>query len=359
MSLRHYYYLIVTDQEAGLYAFVVKIFLRLASFLYVFFVRMILGAYAVKLLPVHDLEKPVLSVGNITWGGVGKTPFVEWLTEYFLSRNLKPAILTRGYMPQRRRWQGCPPESDEVLMLRRRFPQVPVVIGKDRVRGAKAVLRRTPVGMFILDDGFQQWGIRKKLDIVLIDATNPFGNGFLLPRGPLREPLSSLKRADIFVITKAHLERGRLDSLTKKLNRVNPQALVVESVHQPRSLVSLLSQRKMDFSLIAGQNVCLVSSIGDPASFERTVQQQGAVVKERFYFMDHECFLPSDLQRITEACQRQGIKQVIITAKDAPKLHPGEDPFFSDLQILILNMVIQITRGREAFVDRVNSVLHC
>ena len=354
MSFRLYLYEVITDQKQGPVAGVIQGMLQFLSGVYGLAVRAILASYAHQFLPVSGLGKPVVSVGNITWGGVGKTPFVEWLTRYFLAQGVRPAILTRGYMPRGGR-EPCS-DSDEVLMLRKNFPTVPVETGRDRRSSAQRLLSRQPVDVFILDDGFQQWGLQKDLNIVLIDATNPFGNRFLLPRGPLREPLTSLQRADVFVLTKTDQADGPLSVLTEQLKACNPAAVMVETVHRPVSFSPLGSRPGMALADIKGRRVCLLSGIGDPKSFEKTVGGLGASIQDTQFFEDHHRFSAGDVEAVVRRCQEKGAGIILVTAKDAAKWTPDFEHFESDIQVLVLNMEIEIKKGKEALLARIRAL---
>ncbi|HQO57350.1 MAG TPA: tetraacyldisaccharide 4'-kinase [Candidatus Omnitrophota bacterium] len=356
MQFRLYLYEVISGRKHGPLAAGVRGVLRFLSMLYALVIRIWLAAYDRRFLPVKELGKPAVSVGNITWGGVGKTPFVEWLARYFLECKVRPAILTRGYMPSqggRALFSG----SDEARMLQKKFPDMPVVAGRDRRKGAREILSQRAVDVFILDDGFQHRGVKRDLDIVLIDTTNPFGNRFLLPRGSLREPLSSLRRADVFVLTKTDQTPGVLDVLKDQLKTWNPSAIFVETIHQPVSFSA--SRSGMALADIKGHPVCLVSGIGDPGSFEKMVVGLGALVRDTKFFPDHHCFSAGDVEDILQSCQTQGIRVIIMTAKDAVKWPEDFECSSSGLKVLVLNMDIKITKGKEALLARLRTLRCC
>jgi tetraacyldisaccharide 4'-kinase len=327
--------------------------LRFLSWLYAGLVRLAVCFYRSPLTRSHDLGRPVVSVGNITWGGVGKTPVVAWLVRYFLDKGVRPAVLARGYRPE----GGAAAGNDETRMLEMFFPGVPVIAGRDRARSARAALAAGPVDVFILDDAFQQWRVKRDLDVVLIDAARPFGNGFLLPRGPLREPLTSLKRADIVLLTKTGAAGDGLEPLRRDLRRFNPGALLVETDHRPGGLTRLFDGRQEELSALEGSGVCLLSAIGDPASFERLVRQQGADVRSRFFFPDHHAFTGADIGAVVRACGERARTRVVTTAKDAVKLNELPRELFGGLEVLVLNLNIVFLKGREAFLARRDALL--
>ena len=178
-----------------------------------------------RLKGAYKAPKPVISVGNITVGGAGKTPLVIWLARKLQDKGFKSIILTRGYMPNSSK------VSDEVDMLNEQLPYIPVLAGGNRVANIREAENVLPVDLYICDDAFQHWPLRRDLNIVAIDAGNPFGNGYLLPAGILREPVSALKRAHILVLTKTDGPKD-IQALSSRLGKINPKALIVESCYK-------------------------------------------------------------------------------------------------------------------------------
>src|SRR5262245_19241018 len=217
--------------------------------------------YDTGLLRAHRVPVPVVSIGNFTLGGTGKTPFVEFVCRWFLSRRKRPVILSRGYRSPG--WLGLSPRSpgrgiedsvtatlrwtsaqnDEALLLAANLPDVPHLQGKDRVALAKLACESTPPGnapdVLILDDGFQHRRLVRDLDIVLIDCTEPFGYGRIFPRGMLREPLGSLRRADLVVLTRANqCTPADLVNITRQIVAAAGEKPIVRAVHRPTKLRS-------------------------------------------------------------------------------------------------------------------------
>ena len=350
-----YLYAVVTGQRQGGVTGLVKGLLWSLSGVYRLILRLRRLAYARKVFAVHDLGRPVISVGNITVGGVGKTPLVRLLAAHIRDQGRRPAVLTRGYMPGAAP-AGQPAVSDEAEMLRGQLGDVPVVANPDRVAGAQALLTRRPVDVFLLDDGFQHWRIRRDLDIVAVDAVNPFGHGLVLPRGILREPLAALGRADVFVLTKTDLAPEGISTLRAALTRRNPDALIVESVHAPRSFSDLLTGEVYDLAEIRGRAVHLVSSLGDPDSFEKTLAPLGPEIRGRSFFRDHHPYTSEDITRILAACERQGVDLVITTAKDAVKLRAFAAQW-GRVKVWVLEIGVEMLKGREEFLARINRLL--
>ena len=194
-KIKTYYIDLVKDKRKGALAAFFSFFLLLISFIYGFFVKLTLRCYQMKLFKSYRPGCRLISVGNISWGGTGKTPLVEALAKFLQQEGKKPAVLIRGY------------GKDEIYMLKDKLKDIPVLAGRNRIRTARYALKHYGADTIILDDGFQHWRLERDLDIVLIDVKFPFGNRSLTPRGILREPLSSLSRADVFGLTNSDLAK--------------------------------------------------------------------------------------------------------------------------------------------------------
>jgi len=305
--MKKYLYELMTDQRKDWLAQIFKIVLLVLSFLYWAGIKIILWMYRQKILKTKRLPKPVISVGNITIGGVGKTPLVRLIATMFQYHSLKPVILTRGYMAK-----GT--GSDEAEMLRSQLKDVPILVGANRYQVAQDFLRANRADIFILDDGFQHWSLLRNFNIVAIDSTRPFGNLFLIPRGILREPMDSLKRADIFILTKTDLGKENIKKICQKIKQFQPAAVIVETVHNPVALININnSGDRRDTSAISGHLACLFSGIGDPRSFEGSVESLRVDIKKHFIFMDHHCYSKDDIERIVHYCRVHNIKTLITT----------------------------------------------
>ncbi|MCK5081928.1 MAG: tetraacyldisaccharide 4'-kinase, partial [Candidatus Omnitrophica bacterium] len=211
--------------------------------------------------------------------------------------------------------------------------------------------------VFLLDDGFQHWRLLRDIDIVAIDAMNPWGNGHLLPRGILRESKTALSRAHIFVLTKIDLGNERLVEIKSDLHAVNPKALIVEAIHKPVLFWELHSKTEFDLVTIRGQKVATVCSIGSPNSFIKTLVELEANIDEHFAFMDHHVYCAVDVERIVELCQKQGIATIVTTEKDAVKLGPFMSMFPDYISVLVLKIEISIVSGEDVFLERIYHIL--
>ena len=343
--MKRYLYNLATDKSKGLIAGLIKVFLFLLSLIYGAIVRALIFFNRIF---ARRLSCKVISVGNITLGGTGKTSLVEFICRYLRQQDHKVAVLSRGY----KRRADTP--GDEPGMLLRNLGDIPVIVDKNRIRGAKRAMLEYKADTVVLDDGFQQWKIKKDLEIVTVDATRPFGNRHMLPRGILREPLSSLKRADIFVLTKTNLnpDTGVTIDTLKKLN---PGALIVESIHQPVGFYDIKQpEDSISTGNLKGKAAAVFSGIGDPESFENLIMSLGIKIGLSFRFQDHHHYTQEDLDKIIKSAQGKFINTVMTTEKDAARLHTLHITHYT-LHILVLRIQLAV-KNEERFFNRLLSL---
>jgi tetraacyldisaccharide 4'-kinase len=279
------------------------------------------------------LPHPVVSIGNITVGGTGKTPAAIAISEEAVRRGYAPIILTRGYRGKARTTcfvsAGTGPllsvqdAGDEPVLMAERLPGVPVVKSPDRYTGGMFALERladTPYAaqdpsriLFILDDGFQHWRLARNLDIVLVDATNPFGNRRLLPLGPLREPIDALSRAHLLVMTKKESE-----PLAAELAALNPDAGLHRASYATDSLLSPDGTRQA-VSMLNGTRVFVFSGIANPEAFRKTVDSTGCIPGGFKKYPDHYTYQQRDLLNLGRLAERAGCELLLTTEKDLVK----------------------------------------
>lgn len=353
--MRDFVYTTAVDQSRSPAAVFTRPFFYGLSLLYGLGV---MSARALQRIKRVQLPVKVISVGNITWGGTGKTPFVALVARFLSQEGRHPAVLTRGYGRQgSKRGAGNAAQAmgDEPAMLARKLPGVPVIVDSDRRRAAMRAVREYGADTVVLDDGFQQWRLKKDLDIVTIDAVCPFGNGRLIPRGILREPPGSLRRADVVVLTKTNLA-GDLNSLKSRLAHINPAAAVMTARHtavtlrdivKPQSLISLDSLR--------GRTVAVFSGIADPASFENLLSSAGVSFGMCARYQDHHAYSQKDIDTLLDRCRAQNVGIAVTTEKDASRISPDmlRD---AGMTFLFLQIEIEVTEGWNEFVQRLRKL---
>lgn len=258
------------------------------------------------------LEVPVISVGNLTTGGTGKTPMTVWLGQYLISRGHKPAVLSRGYKAQN------PDESDEIMMLRRQCLDLVAVVNPDRIAAGRAAIRDHAADVLILDDGFQHRRLARDLDLVLIDATCPFGFEHLLPRGLLREPFSALQRADAAIITRSdQVEPRELERIASRVHQQHPTLPLVRAFHQISAWTDLNGSVVDHISKL---KTGAVAGIARPESFQQTLRQAGHRADEVCWFDDHHTYTRQDAENLTRWARDHQLDALVTTEKDAVKL---------------------------------------
>ncbi|MFH1563523.1 MAG: tetraacyldisaccharide 4'-kinase [Nitrospirota bacterium] len=311
------------------------------SCLYHLIVQLRLFLYEKKLIKQTQVPVKVISIGNITLGGTGKTPAIIEIANLFLDK--KVTILSRGYKSRNENklavvsdgkqiLLSVPESGDEPYLLAKRLPTVPIIIGKDRVQSAKYAIDNFGAQIIVLDDGFQYLPLKRDLDIVLIDGRNPYGNNNLFPAGILREPLKNLKRANIFIITKIDQSLNRT-AIIQDLKRVNPQALILESRHTPIKFISFDSREEYPLEFIKDIDILALSSIGDPDSFEAMLKKLTPRHFLHLKYPDHYVYTKKDVHKLIDCVQ--GISFIITTEKDMVRLKEVVPPDIPILYLLI------------------------
>lgn len=359
--MRNYFYNIATDKQKGYVAPIIKFLLLVLSWFYGLLIRILRLLYSRAQVRFNC---KVISVGNITWGGTGKTPLVECIARYVKQQGYKAAILTRGYkrkMPIRYPLSAIRYETmgDEPYMLYKNLGSIPVVVDANRARGAASAVKGYGVEAVLLDDGFQQWRIKKDLEIVVIDATCPFGNRHMIPRGVLREPLSSLRRADIFVLTKINLISQDTSGLKNFLRSMNPQAEIFESAYEPMGFYPVLPAGRtggdlLNVDALRGKVVTLISGIANPDSFEHLIRRLGIRIGLSFQFPDHYAYQEPVMEDIVKKSHAQNIDTIVTTEKDSVRM-PAKT-LSAQIDILALRIELKITNNEKEFFNRISGV---
>lgn len=313
-----------------------------------------------------DAGVPVISVGNVTAGGTGKTPCVEAVCRVLLKAGVRPAVLSRGY-GREGGGRGCLVVSagdgplvdareggDEPVFLAARLRGVPVLVGRDRRVTARDAVARHGAQALVLDDGFQHLRLRRDLDIVAIDVTNPVGNGSTLPRGLLREPLDALADADLLLLTRA----GRMDpkwlaGVRRMLQTHNSGSPILATSHAAVRLTDQSGERR-PIEALSDLKVLAFAGIANTASFFQELQALGARVLEAIPFPDHHVYTAADLRKIQEWAGLMNAQAVVTTEKDGVRLAAFR-PFSVDL--LTLGVELRFLEGEEIFREMVLTCL--
>jgi tetraacyldisaccharide 4'-kinase len=301
------------------------------------------------------LTCPVISIGNITTGGTGKTPVVISLARYFSEQGKKVAVLSRGYGRSRKSsglvWVSngekllveADEGGDEPVLIAQSVPQAAVLVGKDRYQAGLEALREFKPDLFILDDGYQRrFELHRDLDILVVDGINPFSTGWVLPAGLLREPLNALWEADVFVLNKVNLARSPEDIRTV-LQRHNPRAYVVESCYRPLALKDFQTGKEVKPSTLDRSSVGAFSGVANPLSFIRTLAEFKVLIRHAYTLRDHYPYTKEKLKDILRDAKLRGLQYLVTTQKDEVKLPRDMD---LDIPILVLGIKWEVTGGK-------------
>jgi len=305
--------------------------------------------YDTGILRARKMTCAVISVGNITVGGTGKTPMVIMLAGMLKMQGYRPAILSRGYGGKRKRQgragvvsdgrevlMGPGEAGDEPVLIAQSMPDVPVIVGKDRSCAGELAIERFDADILILDDGFQHRRLSRDIDIVLLDSERPFGNGFMLPRGGLREPRKALRRADVAVMTST----GEADDLP---SGGISQIPVFRGLRRPVGLVRGRAKDTCPLAYLTGKRVCAFAGIARPDSFRRILEPLCGEIASFVPFPDHHVYTAGDVEHIRKLCRDSGAQLMVTTEKDGIKLTRLPD-FFRDVYLLRIAMEIVPSR---------------
>ncbi len=330
--LRRYIEAVMRGKRASAADRVTAFVLRIMSGAYCA-VTMALRFYRTRVQRPRDPGIPVISVGNITVGGTGKTPCALWCARHLTANGIPASVIARGY------------GNDEAALLRGSSGFHSVYIGPDRFKKASEAAQ-SGARAVVLDDGFQHYSITRTLDIVLIDATTFPAEDHIVPAGTLREPVRRLSDADIIIVTKSDMDGANVTELETLVRRVNADAPVYTSVYTPVCLRRVISEDAMPVSHLASRRVVTVSGIGNPHYFDWMVARAGAEIVERCHFPDHYAFAQRDIARVSEACVRHSAALVLTTAKDAVRLK-RKDLAGLPVPVWLLEVTFCLTSGNE------------
>lgn len=376
-TFEHYTIDVIFGRREGMRATVFAGFLQALSYLFSGIAQARLWLYRKRIFHDQPLGCLVVVVGNLTVGGTGKTPVVEKFARALRDRGRRVAILSRGYRskapPMWKKWWYAlshtsepPPRivsdgqrvlldseqaGDEPYMLARNLPGVFVIVDKNRVKAGAYAIKKFGCDTLILDDGFQYLPLKGRLNLLLVDKTNPFGNGHLLPRGILREPIKHLKRASYVFLTKS--DGVRDVELEELIQKHNPGVDVIECAHRPQYLQRFGADERQPLDWLRGRRVGAFSGIAVPESFEKFVRDLGGHIQFTRRFLDHYRFTSEDFVSIFTEGIEQKVEFIVTTEKDAVRLPEGLP---CAVPIYYLRLEIDIIRGAADFDEAVERI---
>src|SRR5947209_16574069 len=363
---------VVLERRHGVRASILRGILYALSFAYDRLVQMRLYFYRKRIFRERALGVLVISVGNLTVGGTGKTPIVEKIARALQTGGRRVAILSRGYksVPRKRSllnrlYDGNPDPprivsdgtsllldsrtaGDEPYMLADNLKNVIVLVDKDRVKSGLLAIDKWKVDTLLLDDGLQYLHLKHRLDIVLVDRQAPFGNEFLLPRGTLREAPRNLRRASYIFITKSTGESN--DALVARIRRYNRTAEIIECAHRPLYLQNIYTAERIMLDRLRGAFIGSICAIAVPESFEGALKRLGANVNLGLRYIDHHYFTDNEIRGFMKRCIRRDLSMIVTTEKDAVRM-PRLLEAAVKVPIYFMRVEIEILSGHETWED--------
>ena len=377
--LEQYFLELISGRRKAWYDKALIQFLFVASRFYRMAIQFRNWMYDKRVIRHHALGCFVVSIGNVSCGGTGKTPVVEVFARTLSARGRNVAILSRGYRSKklsfreklRQRLTGrtidLPPKvvsdgknlllnsefaGDEPFMLASNLKNVAVVVDKDRVKSGLYASKNFKTDIIILDDGFQYLMLKPHINIVLVDSTDPFGNGHVLPRGTLREPIKNIRRADYIFLTKSD-GTHKIQHLKRFLRRCTRRAEIIECCHKPKYIVSMADGKQEELDFLNGKKVAALSAIAKPASFEAFLEQLGADLVCRDHYADHHRYTQQEIIDFINQAKESGAEMIVTTEKDAVRI-PRIDR--CDVPLYYLRIQIDIISGQESFDECISRI---
>ncbi|MFA5687673.1 MAG: tetraacyldisaccharide 4'-kinase [Kiritimatiellales bacterium] len=364
---------VISKETRGKRAATLRGFLKVLSWIFGMAVMLRLVLYKNRIIRASTLGCQVISVGNVTVGGTGKTPIVETFARSLQQKGRKVAILSRGYKSRKTPlWEKILKKDerlprvvsdgkrlllnsdlagDEPYMLASNLPDVVVLVDRDRVKSGKYAIKKFGCDTLVLDDGFQYLLLQNRLDIVLVDYTNPFGYKRILPRGLLREPMRNLKRAGFIFITKCPPEGA--PELKAKLRELNSTAEISECRHMPKYFENLYTRARSELNFITGKKIAAISGIAVPEGFENGLRELGAEIVYSARYADHHRYTQQEIIEVINRALEAGAELIVTTEKDSVRF-PLIDR--RDLPVIYLRVEIEMLSGAEAFNDWIDRI---
>ena len=368
-SIEQLAYDVIMERRGGKRAALLRALLNQASRLYRKIVETRLFLYRSHFLKQHLLGCPVISIGNLTMGGTGKTPIVEKLARELIEHGRRVAILSRGYksvqkplfkrlLARIKQHQNffaprivseggallldSRTAGDEPFMLAKNLKKVAVLVDRDRVKSGLYAIEHLGSDLLLLDDGLQYLKLRHRFDIVLVDREAPFGNEFLIPRGTLREPPEHLRRATHIIITKSN--GSDLSFLYERIRKFNRTADIIECAHRPVELCNMITGETLPLSHLKNLKIGVLSGIASPESFEQGLRRIGADLVLTQSYADHHRYSRQEIERFIARCRRRELSMILTTEKDAVRIPRLSE---MDVPIYYLRIEIEILKGKE------------
>jgi tetraacyldisaccharide 4'-kinase len=346
--LQDYYRALVTGERRGPQAALLRLGLRMASVPYGMATAVRNRLFDRGWKQVQRAGVPVVSIGNLTVGGTGKTPCVEYVARRLRQWERQVAILSRGY-------GSDTGPNDEALVLEANLPDVPHLQGADRVALAKIAVEELESDVLVLDDGFQHRRLGRDLDLVLVDATRPWGWGYLLPRGLLRESPRGLRRAGAILLTRCdQAAAAAIAHLKDQLARLAPQAPVLETSHQATVWIDA-EERSCPLERFQGRTVAAFCGLGNPDAFRRTLHDLGMTVRAFRTFPDHHAYTRPDVEALLSWARQEATEGVVVTTqKDLVKLRLTR---LGERELWALRIQLRIHAGQDALDRKLKEAL--
>jgi len=348
MNYEQSYRRLISGQSGGLTGAPLRLVLSVVSWFYSGVVLLRNFLYSKGWLKTYRANATVISIGNITTGGTGKTPLVIWLYNQ-ITQNYSCAILTRGYKTTKN-------YIDEPAVLAESCPEARVIVNPDRVAGAAEAVEKFAAKLLVMDDGFQHRRLGRDLDIVAIDATRPFGYGKLLPAGLLREPVTALKRADVVVITRCdQVAESQLSQTEKKLLLINPNMIIAKSMHAAVCAKST-DNKEIALDQLKNKKIFAFCGIGNPAAFLNTIEELGTNLVGSKVYNDHHHYTQDDITHISEKAGYLNADLILTTHKDWTKITPLM-PIKKDILFACLVVALAFLAGEEKLKGLIKQAL--
>ncbi|HEY7309428.1 MAG TPA: tetraacyldisaccharide 4'-kinase [Gemmataceae bacterium] len=344
---RNYYLRLISGESRGLWPALQRLGLRAGSVPYGMAVRLRNTAYRRGWLHGERALAPVVSVGNLTAGGTGKTPCVEYVARFYRGLDRRVAILSRGY-------GGAGGRNDEALVLEENLPDVPHLQGADRVALARTAVEELESEVLVLDDGFQHRRLARDLDIVLVDVTAPWGHGYLLPRGLLREPPSSLRRAGIVVLTRCdQTPSEQRERVRQTIARIAPPVPVIETTHRPVEL-SNSDGESAPLDILRDGPMAAFCGLGNPDAFRRTLLDWGGQTLDFRVYPDHHAYSRADVEELQRWANDLPVgTSIVTTQKDLVKLRLCR---LGDRPLWCLRIRLCVESGQDVLDSRLSAI---